>query len=304
MPNDLSTTNDLLRRLVRSAEQDEMGLRSDPPGTVTLYANRVKAPQNCCWYRRDPQAEENIPVAQQYVRGRLVDLVCYDKQSSQGKTTKARAALDAGRTRYEIETSLAATSGRGLVAGLVEAGSDALKLPITVGVEPADKDQVLFMSVFTDEGGKQYPDSMPSEKSALVSALETVRGWMGLEADPWTDRFTRSAPHEPDAPQGGADQPPSPPPPGTPNGQGDSEGEIHPKAKQKINEWDQALADIDDQMDLAEGISAVQDVIDKWPTHREREYQDAVDMLDTHRQRLKRKEEEEDTFEPDDELPF
>jgi hypothetical protein len=192
----LDTTNNLLRRLVTATEQKELGLISDPPGRVTLYANRVKAPDGCMWYRWDPQAEEPIPVQKQYVRGHLVDVVCYEKSSQEGTTTKVRACLSAGHARHEIETTLTATSGRGLVSGLLEAGADALQQPITIGAEPADKDQVLFMSVFTDDGGRQYPDNTPEGQKALVSALETARSWMRLEPSPWTDRFERTDPHQ------------------------------------------------------------------------------------------------------------
>jgi len=196
----LKETNDLLRRLLAAAERKELGLTADPPGRVTLYANRVKAPDGRVWYRWDPQEEEPIPVEKQYVRGRLTDIVTYEKSSEEGTTTKVRACLSAGRTRYEIETTLTATSGQGLVSGLLEAGQDALQRPLTIGAEPADKDQVLFMSVFTDEGGRQYPETTPEGEGALVSALETIRSWMKLEPSPWTDRFQRSEPN-----QGGSD---------------------------------------------------------------------------------------------------
>jgi hypothetical protein len=188
----LKETNDLLRRLVAAAERKELGLTADPPGRVTLYANRVKAPDGRVWYRWDPQEETPIPVEKQYVRGRLTDIVTYEKSSEEGTTTKVRACLSAGRTRYEIETTLTATSGRGLVSGFLEAGQDALQRPLTIGAEPADKDQVLFMSVFTDEGGRQYPETTPEGEEALVSALETIRSWMELNPSPWTDRFEQS----------------------------------------------------------------------------------------------------------------
>jgi hypothetical protein len=188
----LKETNDLLRRLVAAAERKELGLTADPPGRMTLYANRVKAPDGRVWYRWDPQEEEPIPVEKQYVRGRLTDIVTYEKSSKEGTTTKVRACLSAGRTRYEIETTLTATSGRGVVSGLLQAGPDALQRPLTIGAEPADKDQVLFMSVFTDEGGRQYPETTPEGEEALVSALETIRSWMERKPSPWTDRFEQS----------------------------------------------------------------------------------------------------------------
>ena len=197
----LETTNDLLTRLVRAVERKELGLTADPPGTVTLFANRVKAPDGCVWYQWDPQASggsgEPIAVEDRYVRGRLTDLVFYEKSSAEGTTVKVRAALSAGRTQYEIETTLTATSGRGLVSGLVEAGEEALQRPITIGAEPADKDQVLFMSVYTDDGGKVYPESTPEDQDALVSAARRIREWLGLEPDPWTDRFSAQPANEP-----------------------------------------------------------------------------------------------------------
>jgi hypothetical protein len=208
----LKDTNRLLRRLVAAAERKELGLTADPPGRVTLYANRVKAPDGRVWYRWDPQEETPIPVEKQYVRGRLTDIVIYEKSSQEGTTTKVRACLSAGRTRYEIETTLTATSGRGVVSGLLQAGPDALQRPLTIGAEPADKDQVLFMSVFTDEGGRQYPETTPEGEEPLVSALETIRSWMKLTPSPWTDRFQRSEPHQNDSGSPGTSSAQGPPP--------------------------------------------------------------------------------------------
>ncbi len=305
--SDSSETIRLLRRLVRAAEREDMGLRSDPPGTVTLYANRVKAPDNCCWYRWDPNAEEPIAVTDRYVRGRLSDIVCYDKESSEGTTTKLRVALDAGRTQYDIETSLAATSGRGVVSGLLAAGKNEIDRPITIGVEPADKDQVLFMSVFTDAGGKQYPDSTPSEKDALVSGLKTIREWMGLSSGPWTERFTRSAPHEAsqeqppprgDTPAGdGAHEPAVPEASATTQaakGSSNEEGgltELSPKARKTLERWDEALSQ-KDGAELADAVEKCRDQIQSWPpAYKEK----AKRMLGRHDRRA---------FEADEELPF
>jgi hypothetical protein len=180
----------LLRRLVTAAEREEMGLIGEPPGRRTIYANRANAPRGAYWYRWDPQQEEALPIEENALRGVLTDLFCYEKQSEQGSSTKVRAVLDCGRVTYEIETSLTATSGRGLVSGLLTAGGEALQRPITIGVRPADKEQVLFLDVYTDEGGKQYPDTtIPSDQEAALDAVRTLRRQLGHDPDPWSDRF-------------------------------------------------------------------------------------------------------------------
>jgi hypothetical protein len=194
----LKDTNQLLRRLVQSAERGAMGLVSDPPGRRVIFANRTKAPDGCCWYRWDPQRETPIPVEEPAVRGVLSDIFVYEKSSPEGTTTKVRVQLGCGRATYEIETSLCATSGRLLVSGLLEAGKKALakasRRPITIGARAADKDQVLFIDVYTDDGGLQVPSSMPDQgdEGACLTAVKHVRSWIGLEPDPWSDRFERS----------------------------------------------------------------------------------------------------------------
>ena len=189
----LAETNQLLRRLVQSAERGATGLVSDPPGRRVIFANRTKAPDGCCWYRWDPQREKAIPVEEPAVRGVLSGIFVYEKSSPEGTTTKVRVRLGCGRVTYEIETSLCATSGRGLVAGLLEAGEEALakRRPITIGAREADKDQVLFIDVYTDDGGLQVPSSTPDQgdEDACLTAVKTIRSWIGLEPDPWSNRF-------------------------------------------------------------------------------------------------------------------
>jgi len=191
----LSDTNRLLRRLVQSAERGAMGLVSDPPGRRVIFANRTKAPDGCCWYRWDPQREKPIPIEEDAVRGVLSGIFVYEKSSPEGTTTKVRVQLGCGRVTYEIETSLCATSGRGLVAGLLEAGKEAVakasRRPITIGARAADKDQVLFIDVYTDDGGLQVPSSTPDQgdEGACLTAVKTVRTWIDLEPGPWSDRF-------------------------------------------------------------------------------------------------------------------
>ena len=196
----LKDTNQLLRRLVQSVERGAMGLLGDPPGRRVIFANRTKAPDGCCWYRWDPQREKPIPVEEPAVRGVLSGIFVYEKSSPEGTTTKVRVRLGCGRATYEIETSLCATSGRGLVAGLLEAGEGALakasrakasRRPITIGVREADKDQVLFIDVYTDDGGLQVPSSTPDQgdEDACLTAVKTIRSWIGLEPDPWSNRF-------------------------------------------------------------------------------------------------------------------
>jgi len=209
----LAKTNQLLRRLVQSAERGAMGLVDDPPGRRVIFANRTKAPDGCCWYQWDPQRERPIPVEEPAIRGVLSGIFVYEKSSSEGTTTKARVQLGCGRATYEIETSLFATSGRGLVAGLLEAGEEALQRPITIGAREADKDQVLFIDVYTDEGGLQIPSSTPDQgdEEACLTAVKTIRSWIGLTPNPWSDRFERSdsydAPAESSSPK--ASSPPS-----------------------------------------------------------------------------------------------
>jgi hypothetical protein len=222
-----------------------------------------------------------------------------------------RAVLDCGRVTYEIETSLTATSGRGLVSGLLAAGGEALQRPITIGVRPADKEQVLFLDVYTDEEGQQYPDTtVPSDQEAALDAVRTVRRRLGHEPDPWSDRFEGS-----DAPTGeptaGADRPPESretapsaavsdevpsgssaveDPAGGPSV--DEGPAVDEEARRQIKSWDKQLTQVDDPDRLQKNIDYITDKIASWPpTEREA----ARQMLQSH---------ESQGFDPDDDLPF
>jgi hypothetical protein len=301
----------LLRRLVTAAEREEMGLIDEPPGRRIIYANRANAPRGAYWYRWDPQQEEALPIEETALRGLLTDLFCYDKQSAQGTSTKVRAVLDCGRVTYEIETSLTATSGRGLVSGLLEAGAEALQRPVTIAVRPADKEQVLFLDVYTDEGGKQYPDTtVPSDQEAALDAVRTLRQRLGHEPDPWNDRFESSdAPTaEPsadaDLPPKNHEESPSPAvsdvaPSSSPAVDGSADGlsaeedpSVDEEARRQIKSWDEQLTRVDDTDRLQKNIDYITDKIASWPP-AEREA--ARQMLRSH---------ESQGFDPDDNLPF
>ncbi|MFB6248114.1 MAG: hypothetical protein ABEL97_06055 [Salinibacter sp.] len=311
----------LLRRLVAAAEQEEMGLIGEPPGRRIIYANRTNAPRGAYWYRWDRQRETPLPIEEEALRGILTDLFCYEKQSERGSSTKARAVLNCGRVTYEIETSLTATSGRGLVSGLLEAGGEALQRPITIGVRPADKEQVLFLDVYTDEDGKQYPDAtVPSDREAALDAVRTVRRRLGREPDPWSDRFENG-----DGPAGREE--PAPDPSQTrersaaaPDHEGDAApdetsssrsagdapdsrsgdlgaaaGEasgVDEEARRQIESWNEQLTQIEDSDRLQKNIDYIKDKIASWPPSERRA---ARQMLRSH---------ESQSFDSDDDLPF
>ena len=221
----LEETNDLLRVIQRSLDRSRLGLINDPPGRRTIYANRVRAPDGCCWYFWDKDATEPVPIEESAVRGVLHDVFVYEKSSDEGTTTKVRACLACGDAQYEVETSLYATSGAGLMSGLLEAGDAATESPITIGVRPADKDEVLFVDVFTDAEGLQINGNQiaAGDKEAALAAVKTVRSRLGLDPDPWTDRFN-DAQEPAQAPSQAQESRQGPPPRGeTPaqNGQSD-----------------------------------------------------------------------------------
>jgi hypothetical protein len=292
----------LLRRLVTAAEREEMGLIGEPPGRRIIYANRANAPRGAYWYRWDPQQEEALPIEENARRGVLTDLFCYEKQSEQGSSTKVRAVLDCGRVTYEIETSLTATSGRGLVSGLLTAGGEALQRSITIGVRPADKEQVLFLDVYTDEGGKQYPDTtIPSDQEAALDAVRTLRRQLGHDPDPWSDRFesddavggSPGSREEPPfrAPPEGREQPTEAPPDRS-GDEASAPSPVDAEARRQIKSWDNQLSQVEDTDRLQKNIDYIKDKVVSWPP-AEREA--AREMLQSHEGRI---------FDPDDDLPF
>lgn len=199
---DLDETNALLTRILASLDRGRLGLIDDPPGRRTIFANRVRAPDGCCWYFWDPDTQSPTPIDETALRGRLTDLVVYEKSSPEGATVKLRVTLACGWAQYDVETSLYATSGTGLLSGLTEARAALAEGPITIGVRRADKEEVLFLDVYTDEGGLQIHDDpiVAGDETRALKAAKRVRTALGLDPDPWTDRF--------DPPAGGAGRTP------------------------------------------------------------------------------------------------
>jgi len=205
----------LLQRIARAVEVRTVGAIDDPPGSRTVFANVVRAPGDCLWYLWDYQQKEPIPFEKRNVRGRLVNVLCYEKQASRGTTTKVRVELDCGLTGYQIETSLynhshdaLVTSGKMLVASLT--GQDPADTPvpeaiergemITVGVRPAEqknkRDEVLFMHVHTDRG-RSYHGGTPESLEQALGMVRETRGALNLTHDPFDNRISnRSEPHE------------------------------------------------------------------------------------------------------------
>ena len=302
----------LLQRIVELLDRDRLGLIDDPPGRRTIYAHRNS---DSLWHFWDQNEEARIPIEKEAVRGVLTDCFCYVKRSAEGESTKVRVALQCASAEYEIETSLNATSGRGLMSGLLEAGED-IERPITIGVRPADKEQVLFMDVYTDESGLQINGNHigAGDEEAALDAVRSVRERLGLSADPFDNRISnRDDPHQggSSADQGGAQQ--NPPPRGeTPDSGGsaanpsgdprtsgsaqkrerESVTSVSEDTRQTLKKWDEALSGIEDVSRLSDALDNCRDKIENWPPAHKAE---AEKMLSKHENRV---------FEPDDELPF
>jgi len=211
----------LLRRIARAVEVRSVGLIDDPPGRRTIFANVVKAPDGCLWYEWDPQNKRPVAVEKTAIRGELTNAFVYWKDSSKGRTLKARIALDCGLTTYEIETSLyseqngMATSGRLLVAGLgTDSALEAIQAGrrITVQAQQAEqedaRDQVLFLNVYTD-GGRCYYRGAPETKEAGLERVRKVREALHMTHDPFDNRIANREGSSPTSGGGAADGPPN-----------------------------------------------------------------------------------------------
>jgi hypothetical protein len=188
MPDPDSRHIELLERIAELLDRERLGLIDDPPGRRTIYAHRNS---DSLWHFWDRTEEERIPLEKEAVRGQLTDCFCYVKSSAEGDSTKVRVRLQCAAAEYEIETSLNATSGRGMMSGLLEAGDAITDTPITIGVRPADKEQVLFMDVYTDHGGLQINGDHigAGDEEAALQAVRTVRERLGLSPSPWDNRL-------------------------------------------------------------------------------------------------------------------
>jgi len=301
----------LLERIATLLDRERLGLIDDPPGRRTIYAHRNS---DSLWHFWDSAEEARIPIEKEAVRGVLTDCFCYVKRSAEGESTKVRVRLQCASAEYEIETSLHATSGRGLMSGLLEAG-DEIDRPITIGVRPADKEQVLFMDVYTDASGLQISDDHigAGDEQAALDAVRTVRQRLGLSPDPFDNRLAdRNS--RPGAPSGSAANP-SADPRGSASAQQGGGSAVQQAAQTKddvdwrdapekilstLKTWNAKLSNEAAYRDLQEKVNAIEEQVrGQWPPACKKW---AFSMLDKHEKRLR--EMERETFEPDEELPF
>lgn len=137
--------NALLQQLVDLLQQKQPLGFSDAPRPRYIYCNRSN---NCLWYWLN-DAREVVPIAQTALTC-LVEKLEFKQVERRGKETwKVHLSVQADR-RYILEAGYDSNFSKSLLSALSVMTPQQLQQPITVEVQAADTDEVLFCRVYAN----------------------------------------------------------------------------------------------------------------------------------------------------------
>lgn len=137
--------NALLQQLVDLLQQKQPLGFSDAPRPRYIYCNRSN---NCLWYWLN-DAREVVPIAQTALTC-LVEKLEFKQVERRGKETwKVHLSVQADR-RYILEAGYDSNFSKSLLSALSVMPPQQLQQPITVEVQAADTDEVLFCRVYAN----------------------------------------------------------------------------------------------------------------------------------------------------------
>jgi hypothetical protein len=145
-------TNDLLAQIAASLESIAQSLNAkqelgfvEPPRPRYIYCNRS---QNCLWYWLN-DAREPVPISQTALTC-LVEKLEFKQVERRGKDTwKMHLHVKADR-RYVLEAGYDSNFSKSLLSALATLSHTQLQQPITIEVQAAESDEVLFCRVYAN----------------------------------------------------------------------------------------------------------------------------------------------------------
>ncbi len=139
----LAQQNALLQQLVDLLQQKQPLGFSDAPRPRYVYCNRSN---HCLWYWLN-DAREVVPIAQTALTC-LVEKLEFKQVERRGKDTwKVHLSVQADR-RYILEAGYDSNFSKSLLSALSVMTPQQLQQPITIEVQAADSDEVLFCRVY------------------------------------------------------------------------------------------------------------------------------------------------------------
>ena len=99
------------------------------------------------WYTWDHQTAEPRGISHEALTGHVSEAYLRDKEGPEGVSTKLRVAVDTQDGRWTLETGVNTIASRQLLKGLLQADP---ALPVTIVPKEADKESVLFVELWQD----------------------------------------------------------------------------------------------------------------------------------------------------------
>lgn len=141
----LAQQNALLQQLVDLLQQKQPLGFSEAPRPRYIYCNRS---QNCLWYWLN-DARDVVPISQTALTC-MVEKLEFKQVERRGKETwKIHLHVKADR-RYILEAGYDSNFSKSLLSALSVLTPQQLQHPLTIEVQAADSDEVLFCRVYTD----------------------------------------------------------------------------------------------------------------------------------------------------------
>lgn len=139
----LAQQNALLQQLVDLLQQKQPLGFSEAPRPRYIYCNRS---QNCLWYWLN-EAREAVPIAQTALTC-MVEKLEFKQVERRGKDTwKVHLHVRADR-RYILEAGYDSNFSKSLLSALSVMTPPQLQQPITIEVQAAESEEVLFCRVY------------------------------------------------------------------------------------------------------------------------------------------------------------
>jgi hypothetical protein len=213
----LSGLDGRLADLESAFNAGKLGFMDSRPGRRVIYAHEKGG---SLWHFWDAEAQAHIPIEKHWLRGWLRDVYMYTKESEDyGSTEKVCAVIDTGGPEYIVETGATSTTGRSLVAALDAVDVPDLAEPVAINVSRGgEKENVVFLDMWAGgdlvltESEHYPPNDDPSVAVRKLGSLRSTLGWSPTDpysASPFDGAVDRTEADATQSDREGAGDPPA-----------------------------------------------------------------------------------------------
>ena len=141
----IAQQNGLLQQLVDTLQQRQSLGFGESPKVRFIYCNRSN---HCLWYWLN-DGREVVPIPQSALTC-YVEKLEFRQVERRGKDTWKTHLHVRGDRRYILEAGYDSNFSKSLLAALATLSTDQLQQPVTIEVQAADADEVLFCRVYAN----------------------------------------------------------------------------------------------------------------------------------------------------------